>query len=198
MKLDLVHDIQRAYRNVVDAMSKPGLISNIKAQADKIDLGIDCFKSTAVLVLMLFDTEITFKVFSDREANFTKLINQLTYAKAVEAQYADFILVLNDVMPSDLEVAFKKANPGDLKNPHESATIIIEADTLNNDRNLVLTGPGIDGENYISVQGVANWVELRAERNSEYPLGIDLIFTDLSDNILGIPRTTQIEKRVVG
>ncbi|TEB14867.1 Alpha-D-ribose 1-methylphosphonate 5-triphosphate synthase subunit PhnH [Pelotomaculum sp. FP] len=198
MPLNLVHDLQRAYRKTVDAMSRPGLISSIKAQADKVDLEIGCFKSTIVLALMLFDNEVTFKVISEREAEITKLLNQLTYGKATEAQIADFIFVLHDAGPLDFEKALIAAHPGNLMDPHKSATIIVEANALSNERDLALTGPGIDRESHVKVQVKGNWVDLRAEKNSEYPLGIDLIFTDPDHNLLCIPRTTQIAKQVVG
>ncbi|SFG83149.1 alpha-D-ribose 1-methylphosphonate 5-triphosphate synthase subunit PhnH [Desulfotomaculum arcticum] len=198
MKLDLVHDIQRVYRKTVDAMSRPGLIVNIKDQAEKVDLEVGCFKSTVLLAMMLLDTETTFKVVSEREAEIAKFINHLTYAKGAETQSAGFILVLHDAKPLSLEETLKTACPGDLVDPHQSATIIVEADNLGYDGDLLLTGPGIDGERWIKVQTAGSWVDIRAEKNSEYPLGIDLIFTDANDNVLCIPRTTQITKRVVG
>jgi len=198
MKLDLVHDIQRAYRKTVDSMSRPGLISNIREQADKVDIETGCFKATVILALMLFDTEVTFKVFSGREAEITKLINQLTYARTTEARSANFILVLQDTGPLEMEEAFRAACPGDLTDPHRSATIIVEANTLSNEPDLTLTGPGIDGKTHVKVQIADRWVDLRAEKNSEYPLGVDLIFTDPDHHILCIPRTTQIMKRVAG
>lgn len=198
MKLDLVHDLQAVYRKTLDAMSRPGLIGNIRNQADKVSMEFSCFDSTLVLALMLFDTEVKFKVCSEREADMAKLINQLTYAKATEVENADYILVLKDAKPEDLEMAFIMAYPGDLLDPHKAATIIIEADSVSNDRDLTLTGPGIETERYIDVKITGRWVDHRAEKNSEYPLGIDLIFTDRDDNILCLPRTTQIVKQVVG
>ncbi|MHB8125535.1 MAG: phosphonate C-P lyase system protein PhnH [Desulfitobacteriaceae bacterium] len=198
MKLNLVHDLQAAYRKTVDSMSRPGLINSIRDQADKVSMEIDCFDSTLIMVLMLFDTETKFKVCSEYEAEITKLINQLTYAKATEAESAAFILLLNDAKPEDMERALRMASIGDLLNPHKSATIIVEADSLSNDRELILTGPGIAGESYVKVQTTSNWVDIRTEKNSEYPLGIDLILTDQNANILCLPRTTQITKQVVG
>jgi len=197
MKLDMVHDIQAAYRKTLDSMSRPGLISNIRNQADKVNMEIGSLDSTLVLVLMLLDTEVKFKVYSEREAEINKLINQLTYAKATEAESANYILILKDSKPEDFEEAFRKAYPGDLLDPHKAATIIAEAESLSNDRMLTLTGPGIETEHYINVKTIDGWVDLRAEKNSEYPLGIDLIFTDPNDNILCLPRTTQIAKQVV-
>ena len=198
MKLDLVHDLQAAYRKTLDSMSRPGLISNIRTQAEKVKMEINCFDSTFVLVLMLFDTEVKFKVCSEHEAEMNKLINQLTYAKATEVEQADYILVLNDAKLEELEKVFRRAYPGDLLDPHKAATMIIEADSVSNDKALTLTGPGIEQKCSIDVKTTDRWVELRAEKNSEYPLGIDLIFTDRADNILCLPRTTQIEKQVVG
>lgn len=198
MKLDLVHDIQKAYRQVIDSMSRPGKVNNIKRQADKVDIEAGCFNSTVVLVFMLLDTEVTFKVFSEHEADITKLINQLTYAKSDEAENADFILVLNDARPEQLEQAFMAACPGNLTDPHKSATMVIETGAVSNSRNLILKGPGIEEECCVKVQTPDSWVELRAEKNSEYPLGIDIIFTDPDSNILCIPRTTQIVKQVTG
>lgn len=197
MKLDLVHDIQAAYRKTLDSMSRPGLIRNIRNQADKVNMEINCFDSTLVLVLMLLDTEVKFKVCSKREAEMAKLINQLTYAKATEVESADYIFVLNDAQPEDLEKALIMAYPGDLLDPHKAATIIIEADTVSNERDLTLMGPGIEKQSYIDVQITGRWVDLRAEKNAEYPLGIDLIFTDRVGNILCLPRTTHIKKQVV-
>jgi alpha-D-ribose 1-methylphosphonate 5-triphosphate synthase subunit PhnH len=198
MKLDLVHDIQIAYRKTLESMSRPGLIRNIRKQADKVNMEISCFNSTLVMVLMLFDTEVKFKVCSKREAEIAKLINQLTYAKAAEVENADYILVLNDAEPQELEEALRMAYPGDLLDPHQAATIIVEADSMNNEQDLTLTGPGIEKECSINVKTSGRWVDLRTEKNSEYPLGIDLIFTDRDDNILCLPRTTQIRKQVGG
>lgn len=198
MKLDLVHDIQNAYRKTLDSMARPGLINNFHRQAAKIDMEIGCFNSTLILVLMLFDTEVKFKVCSKREAEMTKLINQLTYAKATEIENADYILVLNDAQPADLERTIRSAYPGDLRDPHKAATIIVEVHSLSNERDLTLTGPGIEKESYIKVLTTDSWVDLRADKNSEFPLGIDLIFTDPQDDILCLPRTIRISRQVVG
>lgn len=197
MKLDLVHDIQKAYRKVVDSMSRPGLIGNLAEEALKVDLEIGCFPSTVVLALMLLDTEVTFKVFSEREAEIAKWFNQITYAKSAEAEKADYIFVLNDAVPHGLEHALQLAKTGDLVNPHESATIIVETVGVRHGDAFILTGPGIAGERRVTVEAPGNWVKIRAEKNAEYPMGIDLIFLDPGHHLLCLPRTTQIRKRAV-
>ncbi len=197
MELDWVHDIQAVYRKVIDSMSKPGLISNVHSQAEKITLTIGCFNSTLLLILMLLDTEIKFKVCSEHEEEITQAINRLTYAQATELEGADFIIVLHDAPPQELVRALRRAYAGDLLNPHKSATIIFEADSVTNEPDLILTGPGIEKENRIRVNTSDEWVDLRAEKNSEYPLGIEIIITDPDDNILCLPRTTQITRQVM-
>lgn len=196
MKLDLVHDIQKAYRRVLDSMSKPGTINTIHEQAMKVSLEIGCFPSTLVLIQMLFDTEIKFKVCSQRESEIVKLINQLTYAKASTAEEADFILILNDAEGKEAETALKVASIGDLQNPQYGATFIVETRSLNSGQELKLTGPGIMTERLIKVDTLKSLMDIRAEKNAEYPLGIDLIFIDSEDHVLCLPRTTQIEQVV--
>lgn len=196
MELDLIHDLQAAYRKTIDSMSRPGLISNIHAQAEKAAMEIGCFDATLVLILMFLDTEVTFSICSERGTELSKTINQLTYARPTELNNADFILVLHDAGPGELENAMKSAYPGDLLNPHQAATVIVEVDSVTNERDLVLTGPGIEKENQIKITANADWVDVRQAKNSEYPMGIDLIFTDPDNNVLCLPRTTQITKQV--
>ncbi|MCB8815479.1 phosphonate C-P lyase system protein PhnH [Desulfosporosinus shakirovi] len=199
MKLDLVHDLQEVYRKTLDSMSRPGLICNIQDQANKVAKEISNFNSAVLaLILMLFDTEVKFKVCSKHEAEIVELINQLTYAKVTEIESADFILILGDADPEEIKQVFNATCPGNLRDPHKAATIIIEADSVSNDRDLTLIGPGIEKESYILVKTSHSWVDLRADKNSEYPLGIDLIFTDGNANILCLPRTTQIVQEVAG
>lgn len=196
MELDLVHDIQRAYRKVLDSMSRPGKIISIGDQADKISLEAGCLPATLLLVLMLFDTEIKFNVCSPQKAEMAKLINQLTYAKASEENKADFILILNDAHKDEAERALKLANKGDLLNPHKSATVIVEAEAIGRGSIFTLTGPGIAKERQIKINTLENLFEIRNEKNAEYPLGIDLIMTDSENDVVSIPRTTQVRKQV--
>jgi alpha-D-ribose 1-methylphosphonate 5-triphosphate synthase subunit PhnH len=203
MSLDLVHDIQAAYRKTIDAISQPGSLHSIREQADKVEIACGCFNSTVVLALMLMDTEVRFKVVSGREGELTKLLNQLTYAKAAETAVAQFILVTGDAQAEDVELALRDAYPGSLLDPHQSATVIFEVEelragaetNLQGEPELILSGPGIERENFIQVKTSFDWVEPRAEKNKEYPLGIDFIFTDPNGNMLALPRTTQIKKQ---
>ena len=161
MKLDLVHDIQKAYRKVVESMSRPGHINSINEEASKVDLEIQFYPSTLVLMLMLLDAEVSFKIISENEASMTQLISQLTYAKPETVENANFIFVMKDVNDGELERVLEKAYEGDLIDPHKSATIIAEVNQITNERELILQGPGIKDKNELKVDLNGHWVEKR-------------------------------------
>ncbi|WP_199617694.1 phosphonate C-P lyase system protein PhnH [Paenibacillus alkalitolerans] len=196
MQLDMVHDTQMAYRKLVDSMSRPGTVSRLGEQANNIGMDTCCFGATVLLAMVLLDTEVTFKIVSQREEETARLFNRLTYAREAEAAHADYIFVLRDAKPEQLEQALRAAKTGDLVNPHMSATFIVEAETITNDDDLVLTGPGIKEANGLLVVRDGSWLELRNAKNGEFPMGIDMIFVDRDSQAVCLPRTTQIRKRV--
>ncbi|MEH7179205.1 phosphonate C-P lyase system protein PhnH [Neobacillus vireti] len=194
MKLDIVHDLQSVYRKMVDSTSRPGLISDLRKEAALVEEEDIKGSSASVLLLALtlFDQEVSFKVFSTQEDTASKTINQLTYAKPAETKNADYLLILQDAEKGSLEEAIINAKSGTLKNPHISATIIVEVDSVTSGEALLLKGPGIQKHESVYLDIKENWVESRQEKNKEYPLGIDLIFVDQNHQLLSLPRTTQI------
>ncbi|MGH4118197.1 phosphonate C-P lyase system protein PhnH [Clostridium sp.] len=197
MKLDLVHDIQSSYRKTLNCMARPGIIENIKEESEKIDIDVNFYKSTMVLMLMLLDGEVSYKIITDKEEEVINVVNQMTFSNSAGTKDADFIFILRDASPEVVEGAFRNAKTGDLVNPHKSAIIIFETDGLSNEQELALIGPGIEHTNYVKIQTKASWIQERDKINVEYPIGIDFIFTDSSSNIMCLPRTTQVSKQVV-
>lgn len=195
MKMDLVHDIQSAYRKVLFSMSRPGVISNLGSEAAKVELTAPCYPGTLLLALMLLDTEVSFKVVSPQEISLNRLFSQLTYAKAIKCQEADFIFVLADADGQNLEDALAAAKPGILTDPHRSATVIVEAYEIASGQGLALSGPGIEKEHLVEIKTSGQWLKKREEQVKEYPLGIDIIFLDANGQVICIPRTTTIEER---
>lgn len=196
MSLEIVHDIQTAYRSVLDSLSRPGVVSDLAEQVSHLDIEGGCYSTTLLLALMLLDTEVTFAVVADNEQQeqVTRLINQLTYAKSVEIDQAHYVFVLSGARAQQVEAALEMAKTGELNNPHESATIIVEADVVSNESGLSLKGPGIQTESVARVERSGDWKRVREQKNAEFPLGIDLIFVDAQHRLLGLPRTTQVEQ----
>ncbi|OOM78635.1 phosphonate C-P lyase system protein PhnH [Clostridium sp. BL-8] len=192
--LDLVHDIQTAYRKVLNCMSRPGSIENLACQIEKVDIDVDFSRSNLIMMYMLLDAEVSFKIVSHEEEKISKLVNQLTYGKYTSLEEADFIFIMKDADEDMVEQAFKDAKIGDLIDPHKSATIVVEVEEISGNKELMLTGPGIKKENYMQVKIKGDWLGEREKKNIEYPLGIDMILLDEESNVMCLPRTTQIKK----
>ncbi|MBU3112534.1 phosphonate C-P lyase system protein PhnH [Clostridium lacusfryxellense] len=192
MKLDLVHDTQKAYRKLLNCMSRPGVIESIKEQSEKIDFDISFYKGTLINMYMLLDGEVTFNIVSNNTEEITKFVNQLTYAKATTLEEADFIFILRDARENSLGDAFKNAKIGTLIDPHKAATIIVEVEKLTTDRKYLLKGPGIEDLCQVNIITQCLFVEERKSKNIEYPLGVDTVFIDKEDQIMCLPRTTSI------
>ncbi|MCM3785198.1 phosphonate C-P lyase system protein PhnH [Neobacillus mesonae] len=195
--LNQVHDIQQAYRKVVDALSRPGKIQNLADVACKTEHRSDCYSVTLVLARMLLDTEVSFKVVGENEEELTQYISNLTYAKRAEAHEADYLFITHTSHFDSLSQTLKLAKIGELNDPHLSATLIVELPSLDGGERRVLRGPGIEQHELCEIQAAGKWDIVRSERNAEYPLGVDLIFADTSHRLLALPRTTQIEKEVL-
>ena len=194
MKLDLVHDIQTVYRKVLNCMARPGTIENINEQSNRIDFEINMLNSTVLIMQMLLDAEVGFKVISKNEEEVTKFINQLTYSIRKKTEEADYIFISKNADSSMVDEAFRNAKIGDLIYPNKSATIVFEVEDINNSQDFKLTGPGINVGTFIHIETNVNWIYEREKKNTEYPLGIDLIFVDGNSNIACIPRTTEIRE----
>lgn len=201
MKLNMVHDIQSVYRKVLNAMAKPGVIENLQKEADKVDIDINCYKSTFLIMMMLLDREVSFNVVSEMSIDVSSLISQITYAKVKPLEEADYIFVLDDFCDEYLDIVIRKAKIGDLVDPNNSATIIAEFKCLDNGNNeaniLNFKGPGIKNLNEVKISGETKWIKERSLKNEEYPLGIDLIYVDEKNNVICIPRTTSINESEV-
>ncbi|MTH53512.1 phosphonate C-P lyase system protein PhnH [Bacillus mangrovi] len=191
MQLDKVHDIQKTYRKLIDTMARPGTMTSIREQAQLAE-GYDGKNGALVLLaLTLLDPEVTFYVEGDPDGSLSGLMNELTYAKAAPPEEADFIFVLMQAGAAGLERMIQSAKTGTHRNPDQSATILAEAEALGTGEELLLRGPGIDRSRLIAMKLPGSWIQHRAEKNAEYPLGVDFIITD-SENLLCLPRTAQI------
>ena len=197
MKFDLVHDIQKAYRKTLNCMAQPGTIENIEAESIRLDINVRFYNPTMVLMFMLLDGEVTYKIISNEEKEVTNFVNQITFSKPSETEKADFIFILRDAAPEMVEEALRAAKIGDLVDPHKSATIVFEAEAISKEKEFALKGPGIQEINYVKVQAKGDWLKERDKKNIEYPLGVDMIFADEASNIMCLPRTTLVSKQVV-
>lgn len=182
---DTVFDSQKVFRLILEAMSNPARVVNIKEYADKLFGENPVFLAVAITLL---DNEVRFNTCDDQDLSGE--ISSLTLAKSGQIESADFIFVCDQ---DNLKSAIKKAKCGTLSDPHKSAAVIIRNDGVSN-CSLTLTGPGIDGKITAHVpQIVKDAMILRDEQNYEYPQGIDLIFVTSTGELFALPRLTRME-----
>ncbi|MDO7487820.1 phosphonate C-P lyase system protein PhnH [Peribacillus frigoritolerans] len=164
MNLDVVHDIQTVYRKLVTATSRPGTLVVMEREARTLDVQMECLSSTILLARTILDPEVSFKVISKAEGAVTRMINQLTYSKPVDLPEADFIFILHDASDEQIKEALNKAKVGNLLNPHESAMIILEVPDVTKGDAMILSGPGIQEESFMSLPNVSAWLGARNEK----------------------------------
>jgi alpha-D-ribose 1-methylphosphonate 5-triphosphate synthase subunit PhnH len=190
MMFDAVHDIQRASRKMVKALSFPGTLENLLPEAEKLDGDLPVTQVLLLLAMTLLDGEVTFAVESEQKATQEELISRLTYSRAVAAENADFVFVPDADFPSAAVIG--KLREGDLVDPHRGATLILGAASLDNGNGLVLSGPGIRDTEKLAVTREPSWVEARNRKNREYPMGVDLFLVTDGGQLAALPRTTKI------
>ncbi|WP_067727570.1 phosphonate C-P lyase system protein PhnH [Oceanobacillus damuensis] len=193
MAIDQVHDLQLVFRKLLHSMSHPGSISSFPEMADRVDFDLSCSDTTLLCAMALLDAEVTFHILSKDNQNLIGKIAEYTLAKYAPIQEADFVIVLQDDKESDILNAMDQCKIGNLINPQQSSTWIIENTRLSNDGVLKLTGPGIKSHAHLETGFPSVLWYSRNERTKEYPLGIDLIFTDNDGQLVCVPRTTTVE-----
>ncbi|MEL7300816.1 MAG: phosphonate C-P lyase system protein PhnH [Pseudomonadota bacterium] len=110
-----------------------------------------------------------------------------TGAEIADIGVADHVFLGSAAAP---EMLARVAVGSDLY-PDEGATVVVAA-TICEGQPLRLTGPGVDGDIDIRVEGLADGFWKARATRSRYPMGFDLFIQD-GARIIGIPRSTHVE-----
>lgn len=194
---DVIFDAQRHFRQILDCMARPGKVNVFQPVDIQPAGGISRGQAYVALGLLNADTGFHFAYSSAHGADYV-VANTGARMEAVDA--ADFIFENRPSSP----VAIEAAKEGHPNYPDLSATLVVAADFLSDAINspsgllLELSGPGIKGSKHLRVAGpTRTWWDALVLKNSEFPLGIDLILTadqaDGSVQLACIPRTTKIQ-----
>jgi alpha-D-ribose 1-methylphosphonate 5-triphosphate synthase subunit PhnH len=184
---DPVLDSQFAFRAVLGAMSYPGRIS-------MLDVGLvapePLHPASAAVALALLDFETP--LWTDLPFN-SEGVDWIRFhcgcPLAEEPAAGRFALIIGDPHRMPLENFF----PGTDESPGDSSTLIIQVGGLAFGKGRKLTGPGIEEEHFLEVEGMPEgfWRTWKANY-SRYPLGVDLILT-AGEVLAALPRTTLVE-----
>jgi alpha-D-ribose 1-methylphosphonate 5-triphosphate synthase subunit PhnH len=196
-RFDFVHDSQQTFKTIMMALAFPGIIRRL----EPMSLSISKPDLDYILqpLLTLLDLETTFCVVCRNQKlqqEITRYIELNTGSQSRKLQQADFILCLD---PS-LNGRFPELKKGTLNQPNTGATVFYLLDRLaglpdSQAMELGLTGPGIQDIQSVYVCGLdPGELEQWGHYKSDYPMGVDIYLVSRSGNIIGIPRSVNIEK----
>jgi alpha-D-ribose 1-methylphosphonate 5-triphosphate synthase subunit PhnH len=184
---DSVHDSQRVFRALLDAMARPGRIALPPAPPE---IPAALHPATAAICLALLDFETPLWLAGpDIAETRAWLAFHAGCPFAATPDQAAFALVMDAaVLPALGDFAL-----GSDEMPERSTTLLLQVDHLVAGQGKRLSGPGIDGIAHLAVEGVteAFWTE-RAAVCELFPRGLDMIFT-AGPALAALPRTTQVE-----
>jgi alpha-D-ribose 1-methylphosphonate 5-triphosphate synthase subunit PhnH len=181
-----VFDSQKLFRLILNAMANPAKEAAVSEFTQKL---FGCAPDFLAVAMTLLDNKVSF--YCDN-GTLSEEIVSLTLAKPETAETADYIFIGE---PSALREHIERAKCGTLRDPHKSATLIVRTDEPC-DRQLVLSGPGIDGEiQVLTSKTVQDALALRDAQCYEYPQGIDFIFLSSDGCLFAVPRLISWEVR---
>lgn len=159
------------YEALMWAMSRPGLLRTLPGTGQ------------ALIVETLIDRECA--VYCE-DADLAQIANRVG-AHMVTPDAADHLFLSQAPEPAMLA---SLAMGSDMY-PDGGATLVVPV-TIGAGPQLRLTGPGVNGDVTIAVEGIpaAFWAE--RERTMRYPMGFELFLID-GDKVLGLPRSTKVE-----
>jgi len=181
--LDPVHDGQRTFRTVLDAMARPGRVgatAEIVAPAPWVS-------AAAAVCLTLLDLETRLWVqpgFSVEGQNWVQFHTGCRWGRS--PQDAHFALIWDAATCPPLS----RFHPGSAEFPETSTTLILQLPALSGGQPMTLTGPGILGTQLMAPPlSPSFWAQWQANHQA-YPLGVDVLCC-AGTSLVALPRTAQ-------
>ncbi|MEM7269066.1 MAG: phosphonate C-P lyase system protein PhnH [Pseudomonadota bacterium] len=174
-------DAAYAFRAVLDAMARPGTITQIVGATPPAPLSI----AAGSVLLTLCDGETPLHLAGAADCKAVR--DWITFhcgAPLVGRDRAMFVVGTWEALIPLTDYAI-----GTPEYPDRSATLIVETETLAPEGPR-LTGPGIESEAALNLPAVEP-LQMNA---ALYPLGLDVIFC-AGDQVAALPRTTKVEAR---
>ncbi|WP_043364184.1 phosphonate C-P lyase system protein PhnH [Belnapia sp. F-4-1] len=181
---DPVPDAQACFRALLEAMARPGRVERLAALPEA---PAPLAPAAAAVLLTLADAETP--VWTDAGPVAEDWLRFHAGCPLVaEPGLAGFLLATGGLP------ALAALEAGTEEEPHRSATLIVQVAGLELGGGWRLTGPGIEREHRLQVEGLprgflADW----AANGARFPRGIDLVLC-AGNRLAALPRTTRIEE----
>lgn len=186
------HQAQDVFRVLLDCMAQPGKVGQLPVTHPDAS---DDDNLIAVLE-SLVDPEVAVWVCPGLAERIGQILFSRTRVRQAQLSQADYLAADRAGLPA----AISGARVGTIEYPDEGATLIVSCNSLaDGPVELTLSGPGVSGTGQLRVAGVPGGeFQALAERNSDFPLGLDLILVSWDGMVACIPRSTQIRVAVGG
>ncbi|MBK8160977.1 MAG: phosphonate C-P lyase system protein PhnH [Rhodospirillaceae bacterium] len=187
---DPVDDSQRIFRQILQAVSRPGCVVTLDPLSPA-PVGLNA--ASIALCLALLDHDTSFCLDGPTLTIARQHIAFHTGAPLAEMDEAAFTLIADGNVLPDLS----RLPHGDAEYPERGATLIIQVAGFDGAQWHILRGPGVDGTTELSARGLdeAFWVAFAVNQH-RFPLGFDTIL--VHDNaIVALPRSTVAVTRPV-
>ncbi len=188
---DEVHDAQRLYREILDAVARPGSLRRLHGVPPH---PAEFAEAAAAVALTLLDGSVT-RATAGYSGEVGAWLQAKTRCPEAGAADADFLFLGDAASRPEL---LATAQAGDPLYPETGATAVIqlvrlEAEPFEGALRMRLTGPGVEGFATLYAGGLdAVTLATLAHRNAEYPLGIDVLFV-CGDRVAAVPRSVRVE-----
>jgi alpha-D-ribose 1-methylphosphonate 5-triphosphate synthase subunit PhnH len=184
---------QSVFKVMLDTIARPGTIEFLP---ESISLRLP---SVLAPVVVLADVETRVHVIDSETFVWAEAITSATGAHTAPVERADLVAVPIEAV-AQLASILAFAKPGSAFAPESGARVVIGVHDIRSHGQgthsgvqLVLRGPGVNGERSVCIDGISeSVVEAWKQSNSRFPAGIDLWFTTEDGRVLGIPRSTHV------
>jgi alpha-D-ribose 1-methylphosphonate 5-triphosphate synthase subunit PhnH len=180
---DPVLDAQRCFRAVLEGMARPGRIHCVPIMPEHpAPLGA----AAAAVLLTLADADTP--VWLDGGAAAEAWLRFHAGCRVADTTAEAAFLLACGTPPDLRDLAL-----GTDEEPHRSATLIIQVAGLQEGAGWRLTGPGIEREHRLLVEGLpVRFVDDWEANRARFPRGVDVILC-AGDRLAALPRTTTLE-----
>lgn len=183
---DPVRNAQMSFRAALKVMSEPGSVVQVDF-ADALDV---MHPATFSLALTLFDgdTRIWLSPALDTPAVRANLAFHCACPVVSDPQQADLAMVA----AGDID-CLDRFRTGTDRDPELSCTVIVQLDSLEGGREMVLEGPGIESQRAVSLPLCERFWSTRSQV-TEFPRGLDFFMTS-QRQLMALPRSTVVRMK---
>jgi alpha-D-ribose 1-methylphosphonate 5-triphosphate synthase subunit PhnH len=185
---DSVHDAQRTFRSLLDALARPGIPQATALVTPPTGLLVGC--GAACLTLLDLETVVWLQRGFSEEVRSWLLFH--TGCRFTSNPWeADFALIADVATAPPLE-AFNSGTP---EYPEASTALLMQLPALQGGQPVTLQGPGILSAITLDLPLPEDFWRQWREMTAGYPLGVDG-WCFAADQVVGLPRTAQVMMEV--